>query len=46
MEAIVRVVEPPFAIGIDEFALSFKEVSVVLGFPTYAVSVVSKGSVG
>ena len=46
MQAIVRVVEPPFAIDIDEFALSFEEVSVVLGFPSYAASVVSKCSIG
>ena len=46
MQTVVGIVEPPFAVSVDEFALPFEEVSVVLGFPTNAVSIVSKRSIG
>ena len=46
MEAIVGVVVPPFAILIDKFTLAFEEVSMVLVFPSYTGSIVSKGSIG
>ena len=45
MEAVVDVVVPPFAILIDKFTLAFKEVSVMLVFPTDTGSIVSKSSI-
>ena len=45
METIVRIVEPPFAIDIDEFSLALKEVSVMLGLPSDTIAIVGKCSV-
>ena len=45
VKAVIRIVKPPFTIDIDEFTLTFKEVRMMFGFPTYAVSVVSKCSI-
>ena len=45
METVVRVVEPPFAVLVDEFTLAFQEVGVVLVFPSHAGAVVGEGAV-
>ena len=45
MKSIVRVVEPPLTVLVDEFSLAFEEVGVVLGFPPHPVSIVSEGAV-
>ena len=45
MKAIVGVVVPPFTFLIDEFSLPFQEVSMVLGLPSNAVTIVGKRSI-
>ena len=46
MKFVVWIVKPPFAVDINEFSLAFKEVSVVLGFPTHTSPIVSECPVG
>ena len=45
VKSVVRVVEPPLAALVNEFALTFQEVGVVLGLPTHAVAVIGEGPV-
>ena len=45
VQTIVGVVVPPFTININEFSLTFQEVSMMLGLPTNTVTIVSKGSI-
>ena len=45
MQAVVGGVVPPFAVLIDEFALAFQEVGMMLGLPPNTVAVVGEGAV-
>ena len=45
MQSVIAVVKPPLAVLVNQFALAFQEIRVVLGLPPHTGAVVGKGSI-